>query len=46
MPQRKKRSRPRRILVDEEATSAPHAFFRQDNPLVPLEFLVPHVPQA
>ena len=38
--------RPHRAPVDEEATSAPHAPSPQGDPLVPLEFLVPPMPQV
>ena len=39
------RGRPHTILMDEEAASAPHASHPQDDPQIPLEFLVPPMPQ-
>ena len=42
-PQRE-RGRPKRVLMDEEAASAPYAPPPQDDPQAPLEFLIPPMP--
>ena len=42
----KGRDRPHRITMDEEATLAPHVPLLQGDPPVPLEFLVPPIPQV
>ena len=46
MPPRKGCTRPRKVLVNEEAASASHAPPQQGNSQVPLEFSIPPMPQA
>ena len=46
MPPQRGRDRPRKVLVDKETTSAPHAPLPKNDLSVPSEFLVPPIPQA
>ena len=46
MPPQRECDRPRRVLVDEEAASAPHTLTPQGEPHFPLGFQVSSMPQS